>query len=126
MGILRDMKKGKEIHLSELLAKEIKVDFNQKINISDRLIKKYCHMWPEEIYEIVMMLQKNKKLKHYVYNLPNGDGSLEFILKSRTKKIDIVFHSKDNLRFQKKFKKLLGEVYKDIQDENRISAKEQM
>ena len=90
------------------------------MHISESKIKKIIHQWPEEIFEIIMMIQKNKELNHYVYQLPSNEGSLEFNVNKKTKKIDISYHPKENLKFQRRFKQLLGEVYKDIEADKQM------
>ena len=60
-----------------------KIDFANDLHISQDKIKEYIHNWPDEIYEIIIMLQKTPSLKHYIYHLPNGDGVLEFNLNDK-------------------------------------------
>ena len=50
------------------------------LHISEEKIKEYIHNWLDEIYEIIIMLQNDPNLDHYIYHLPNGDGVLEFNL----------------------------------------------
>ena len=102
------------MHLNDLFSNEIKIDFANDLHISQDKIKEYIHNWPDEIYEIIIMLQKTPTLKHYIYHLPNGDGVLEFNLNDESKKIDIIFHDKNNLKLHKRFKHLLGKIYEDI------------
>ena len=102
------------MHLNDLFSKEIKIDFANDLHISQDKIKEYIHNWPDEIYEIIIMLQNSPKLKHYIYYLPNGDGVLEFNMIGKHKKIDIIFHDKNNLKLHKRFKNLLGKIYEDI------------
>ena len=102
------------MHLNDLFSNEIKIDFANDLHISQNKIKEYIHNWPDEIYEIIIMLQKTPSLKHYIYYLPNGDGVLEFNLNDESKKIDIIFHNKNNLKLHKRFKHLLGKIYEDI------------
>ena len=105
------------MHLNDLFSNEIKIDFAANLNISEDKIKEYIHNWPDEIYEIIIMLQKSDELNHYIYHLPNGDGVLEFNLDCIDNKINISFHDKNNLKLHKKFKQLLGKVYEDIMQE---------
>jgi hypothetical protein len=102
------------MHLNDLFSNEIKIDFANDLHISESKIKEYIHRWPDEIYEIIIMLQNSDQLKHYIYHLPNGDGVLEFNLNEKNKKIDIIFHNINNLKLHKRFKHLLGKIYEDI------------
>ena len=113
------------MHLNDLFSDEIKIDFANDLHISEDKIKSYIHSWPDEIFEIIIMLQNNSDMNHYIYHLPNGDGVLEFNLNDSTKKIDIMFHDKNNLKLQKKFKHLLGKIYEDIMYENTQLQKEE-
>lgn len=106
--------------LKELLFSDINIELDSDLNIKKSYLKKIFRSWPVEILEIILLLQKNKKMKHYVFQLPNGDGALEFNLKRRNKVLCLTFHDKNNLNFQRRFKRLLAEVYRDIQYENQI------
>tara|TARA_A100001015_G_scaffold174960_1_gene194510 strand:+ start:15032 stop:15415 length:384 start_codon:yes stop_codon:yes gene_type:complete len=106
------------MHLNDLFSKEVTIDFAKNLHISESKIKTYIHNWPDEIYEIIIMLQNENNPNHFIYHLPNGDGVLEFNLNPKTKKIDIIFHDKNNLKLHKKFKHLLGKIYEDILNEH--------
>ena len=108
------------MHLDELLSKEIEIDFETNLTIRESKIKSIIHKWPDQIYDIIIMMQKDRALKHYVFQLPDTSGVLEFNLNRKTKKIDINFYNKNDLKNQRKFKSLLGEVYADILEEQAL------
>tara|TARA_B100000131_G_C17746496_1_gene463331 strand:+ start:145 stop:540 length:396 start_codon:yes stop_codon:yes gene_type:complete len=108
------------MHLDELLSKEIEIDFETNLTIRESKIKSIIHKWPDQIYDIIIMMQKDRSLKHYVFQLPDTSGVLEFNLNRKTKKIDINFYNKNDLKNQRKFKSLLGEVYADILEEQAL------
>ncbi len=109
-----------DMHLDELLSKEIEIDFDTNLTIRESKLKSIIHKWPDQIYDIIIMMQKDPALEHYVFQLPDTSGVLEFNLNRKTKKIDINFFDKNDLNNQRKFKSLLGEVYADILEEQAL------
>ena len=105
------------MHLNELLSNEIYLDFTPDLHIREDRIRAFIHRWPEQIYEIIILLQKDNDTDHYIFQLPSGEGVLEFDVNNGTNTIDITFHNRDNLKFHRKFKMLLGEVFEDILSE---------
>ena len=108
------------MHLDDLLSNEIQIDFDNNLGIKPCVIKSIIHKWPDQIYDIIIMMQKDKELSHYVFQLPDASGTLEFNLNRKTKKLNVVFYDKDDLTNQRKFKTLLGEVYADILEEQAL------
>ena len=108
------------MHLDDLLSKEIEIDFDKNLAIKESVIKSIIHKWPDQIYDIIIMMQKNSSLKHYVFQLPDASGVLEFNLNRNIKKIDIHYYDKNDLSNQRKFKSLLGEVYADILEDHAL------
>jgi hypothetical protein len=111
---------GMDMHLDELLSKEIQLDFDKNLEISEETIKKIIHQWPDQIYDIIIMFQNDLELSHYVFQLPDASGVIEFDIDRQNNKINIMFHSRNELQNQRKFKNLLGEVYADIIEDQAI------
>tara|TARA_Y100000591_G_C21457435_1_gene509105 strand:+ start:80 stop:478 length:399 start_codon:yes stop_codon:yes gene_type:complete len=108
------------MHLDDLLSNEIQIDFDNNLGIKPGVIKSIIHKWPDQIYDIIIMMQKDKKLSHYVFQLPDASGVLELNLNRKTKKLNVVFYDKNTLSNQRKFKTLLGEVYADILEDQAL------
>ena len=100
--------------LGDLFANQITVSLAPDLHITESKLAMYINSWASEIYEIIITMQQDLRLDHYIYQLPNGDGVLEFNLDHSTNILDITFQDKNHLKFQQKFKKLLDIVYKDL------------
>mgnify|MGYP001331785932 CR=1 FL=1 len=113
------------MNLGQLFADQITIKLDPQLHITKSKLKKYIHQWPNEIYEIIISMQNDERLDHYIYQLPNGEGVLEFNLDSNTRLLDISYQNKNHLKFQQKFKKMLNIVYKDIAEDVNYQQKTQ-
>ena len=52
------------MHLDELLSKEIEIDFDTNLTIRESKLKSIIHKWPDQIYDIIIMVQKDPALEH--------------------------------------------------------------
>ena len=102
------------MNLGQLFAEQISIKLTSNLNIRETKLRRYLNLWAEDIYNIVMSMQRDERLNHYIYQLPNGDGVLEFNLDLDTAELDIQFQDKNHLKFQQKFKSMLTHVYNDI------------
>ena len=110
------------MRLKDLLSKEIEFEFDKHLHISEKKIKKYIHKWPDQIYDIVSLLQKKNSKPYYIFPLPNGEGTLEFKTNKKTKRIDIYFYDKNTYKIQQRFKHLLGQIYEDLLLEEELNS----
>jgi len=106
--------------LKDMLSEAICIDFHTHLNLSEAELKDIISKWPEQIYGIIIMMQREESLSHYVFRLPNGNGLLDFTLDKERKTMNIKYQELSKLTFEKKFSELLGDVYQDIQIENEI------
>ena len=113
------------MNLGQLFADQIIIKLDPQLHIAKSKLKKYIQQWPNEIYEIIISMQNDERLDHYIYQLPNGEGVLEFNLDINTRLLDISYQNKNHLKFQQKFKKMLNIVYKDIAEDVNYQQKTQ-
>tara|TARA_B100001989_G_C24317371_1_gene353468 strand:- start:196 stop:582 length:387 start_codon:yes stop_codon:yes gene_type:complete len=100
--------------LGNMFSAQVTVGLKSKLSISQSRLRRYITSWPDDIFSIIIALQNDSNMNRYVFQLPNGEGVLEFNLDIEKHELDIHFQDKNHLKFQQKFKRLLNYVYQDI------------